>query len=119
MAKKSTKLGRAGKITPERIRRLVRMLRQLGRGSQLRSTLVRQLRVGMRGFYRDLQVLRGVGIHVKLVQGRYQLMEQDAQVVDQLPFPDPGLTLGEARTLSRGGSPGNKKISLHLQTIEG
>ena len=76
--------------------------------------------IGPTGFvsYRDLEALRSVGIEVELGNGRYRLVQSLTQVLDQLPFPDPGLTLGEARTLARGRSPGHKKIRAHLQAIE-
>jgi hypothetical protein len=80
--------------------------------------LTRQLRLGIRGFYRDLEALRIVGITVELGNGRYRLVPPLAQAVDQLPLPDPGLSLGEARILARGRSPGHKKIRAHLQAIE-
>lgn len=118
MAKKKTAAEAAGKVTPERVRRLFRLLKLLNRAPQLRSALIRQLRLGVRGFYRDLEALREVGIEVELGNGRYRLLQSLSQVLDQLPFPDPGLTLGEARTLARGRSPGHKKIRAHLQAIE-
>src|SRR5947208_561230 len=53
-------------ITPERAARLFQLLSLLGRGVQTRAGLIRTLRLTVRGFYRDLEVLRGVGIDVSL-----------------------------------------------------
>lgn len=117
MARK--KNGTAGKVTADRVHRLFRLLTLLGRGPQLRSSLTRQLRLGVRGFYRDLEALRHLGIEVELNRGRYRLGPTLSQAIDGLPFPDPGLTLGEARILARGRSPGHKRIRIHLEAIEG
>jgi hypothetical protein len=46
------------------------------------------------------------------------LAEDSAQAIERLPFPDPGLTLGEARQLARGRSDAHKKIRKQLHQIE-
>ena len=105
-------------VTPERAGRLFRLLTLLGAGPQTRATLTRRLRLGVRGFYRDLEVLREVGIQVALTNGKYSLLEAVALAIDRLPFPDPGLTLGEARQLARGRLGVHKKIRQQLDKIE-
>jgi predicted DNA-binding transcriptional regulator YafY len=117
MAKKRSAPARAS-VTPERAGRLFRLLTLLGAGPQTRMTLTRRLRLGVRGFYRDLEVLRTVGIPVVLLNGKYALAEDAAQAIERLPFPDPGLTLGEARQLARGRSDAHKKIRKQLHQIE-
>ena len=105
-------------VTAERAGRLFRMLTLLAAGPQARTTLTRRLRLGVRGFYRDLEVLRDAGIRVALSNGKYALLEDAAAALERLPFPDPGLTLGEARQLARGRRDANKKIRLQLHKIE-
>jgi predicted DNA-binding transcriptional regulator YafY len=105
-------------VTAERAGRLFRMLTLLAAGPQSRTTLTRRLRLGVRGFYRDLEVLREVGINVSLTNGKYSLLEDAAAAIARLPFPDPGLTLGEARQLARGRNEANKKIRQQLHKIE-
>jgi predicted DNA-binding transcriptional regulator YafY len=92
----------AAAVTPERFVRLYRMVRLLAGGAQTREGLARRLRLDVRGFYRDLDLLRSSGVSIMLTAGRYTL-EQDAEdALALLPFPDPHLTLGAARTLARG-----------------
>jgi hypothetical protein len=105
-------------VTPERAGRLFRLLTLLGAGPQTRATLTRRLRLGVRGFYRDLEVLREVSIQIALTNGKYSLLEPAAQAIHRLPFPDPGLTLGEARQLARGRLGAHKKIRQQLDKIE-
>ena len=72
----------------------------------------------MRGFYRDLEVLRAIGIAVRLSKGKYLLEEEVAAAIDRLPFPDPSLTLGEARQLARGRSLAHRKLRELLEQID-
>ena|SRR5579864_4822209 len=117
MAKK-TRPTPALNITSERAKRLFRQVALLGRGTQTRAGLMRTLGLNMRGFYRDLEVLRSAGIDVALVKGRYRLTGDPTAAVELLPFPDPGLTVGEARQLARGRSPVHRKLRAQLAAIE-
>jgi len=104
-------------VTADRAARLYRLLNLLGRAPQTRSALTRRLRLGIRGFYRDLEVLRDVGIAVDLVDGHYHLLENLRQAIERLPFPDPGLTLGEVRVLAKGRSQAHRKLKSQLDAI--
>ena len=117
MAKKRSEPGHPS-VSAERAGRLFRMLTLLGVGPQSRTALTRRLRLGVRGFYRDLEVLRESGIEVTLANGKYALVDGAGPAIERLPFPDPGLTLGEARLLARGRSEGHKKIRQQLVKIE-
>jgi hypothetical protein len=109
----------AGAVTPERAARLYRLLRILAAGPQKREALVRRLRLDVRGFYRDLELLRTAGIEVPLQNRRYSL-EEDADVaVARLPFPDPHLTLGEANALAKGRSKAHRKLREQIGQIVG
>ena len=58
-------------LTTERFVRLHRMLRHLAEGPQTRDELAAVVRLDVRGFYRDLEVLRLAGITVHLEHGRW------------------------------------------------
>jgi hypothetical protein len=105
-------------FTLKRAARLYRLVALLGRGPQTRAGVVRTLKLNVRGFYRDLEVLRSSGIRVALIDRRYSLEGEATRVLQQLPFPDPGLTLGEARQLARGQSRAHQKLRKQIRAIE-
>jgi hypothetical protein len=119
MAKKRrpTSTPAARTVTANRAARLFRLLTLLSKGSQTRSVLTRRLKLGVRDFYRDLVVLQKVGIGVELSEGRYSLGEPAVEAIERLPFPDPGLTLGEARSLSKGRTPAHRKLKSQIDQI--
>src|SRR5262245_28603635 len=91
-----------GAVTAVRAARLYRLLALLGGKPQTRGTLTKRLKLNLRGFYRDLESLRDLGITVALVEGRYALEGPLADALDRLPFPDPNLTWGQALQLAKG-----------------
>jgi hypothetical protein len=104
-------------LTPDRAARLCRLLQLLAAGPQTRASLMRRLRLNVRGFYRDLEVLRAAGI-VLILQERHYLLEGDADAaVSRLPLPDPHLTLGEAQQLAKGRTRAHQKLKAQLAQI--
>lgn len=104
-------------VTPERFVRLYRMVKLLAGSPQTRDALARRLRLDVRGFYRDLDLLRSAGVTVTLTSGRYAL-EQDAEnALALLPFPDPRLTLGDAQTLAKGRGPAHRRLAETLARV--
>lgn len=89
-------------VTVDRFVRLHRLVMLLAAAPQTRETLIRRLRLDVRGFYRDLDVLRTAGVSVTLNAGRYTLNQDADDALALLPFPDPHLTLGAAKTLAKG-----------------
>ncbi len=66
--------------------------------------LIQHLDLDVRGFYRDLELLRSSGIGITLEGSQYHLGGNLDDALARLPFPNPHLTLGEARQLARGKS---------------
>lgn len=89
-------------VTGERFTRLYRLLRHLGEEPRSREQLLAHLGLDVRGFYRDLELLRSIGIVIQLDAGNYLLGEGMEQAIVRLPFPDLHLTLGEMQQLARG-----------------
>lgn len=116
--KKKAEPAEVSSVTADRAARLYRLLRLLGEAPQSRANLLRRLNLNIRGFYRDLEALRSAEIHINLVSGRYCMDEDPIAAIERLPFPDPGLTIGEARQLARGRSRGHKKIQQQLKSLE-
>ncbi len=121
MAKKRTTRpsSSAKAVTPERAARLYRLLHLLGSGPQSRSALTRRLRLDVRGFYRDLELLRSAGIAVSLQNRRYALDEPVEAASGRLPFPDPRLTLSEALQLAKGRTSAHRKLKWQISDIIG
>jgi predicted DNA-binding transcriptional regulator YafY len=106
----------AASVTPERFIRLYRMISLLAGGPQTRDGLARRLRLDVRGFYRDLDLLRSVGVAITLATGRYTLDQEADEALARLPFPDPRLTLGDARALAKGRGSAHRALA---ETIAG
>jgi predicted DNA-binding transcriptional regulator YafY len=104
-------------VTAERAARLYRLLRLLGTGPKTRDQLTRRLRLDVRSFYRDLELLRAAGIAVWLTEGQYTLEDDLDDAVARLPFPDPHLTLGEAQQLAKGRSRVHQKLKAQIAKI--
>jgi predicted DNA-binding transcriptional regulator YafY len=119
MAKKRSKRATPAlrTVTAERARRLYRLLQHLGQGPQTREALTRHLRLDVRGFYRDLQLLRAAEIAIRLEDKRYALDEGVDRAVARLPFPDPRLTLGEAQQLAKGKTVAHRKLAEQIAKI--
>jgi hypothetical protein len=119
MAKKrSTRPSPASRtVTAERAARLCRLLKLLATGPQTRSALTRRLRLDVRGFYRDLELLREAGIELTLARHRYALEGKADDAIARLPFPDPRLTLGEAQQLAKGRTLAHRKLKGQIDEI--
>ncbi|GIW81298.1 MAG: hypothetical protein KatS3mg105_3105 [Gemmatales bacterium] len=104
-------------VTAERAARLYRLLTLLASGPQTRTTLIRKLRLDVRGFYRDLGLLRSCGIDLPLIKHRYHLAENIEQASARLPFPDPHLSLGEAIQLAKGRTAVHRKLKEQIARI--
>jgi predicted DNA-binding transcriptional regulator YafY len=120
MAKKRktpTKTTPATGVTPERFLRLYRMVRLLAGGPRTREAIARRLRLDVRGFYRDLDLLRSSGVAVTLETGRYTLTQSADDALAHLPFPDPHLTLGEAHALAKGRSPAHRALAKTIERV--
>jgi hypothetical protein len=95
------------------------LLKLLAAGPLPRAGIVRKLGVNQRGFYRDVEVLRGCGILIRPRDGRYELTGGFAAALDRLPLPDPRLTLGQAQRLARGRTPAHRTLRDHIARITG
>jgi len=104
-------------LTTERAIRLCRLVHLLRTGPQPRNTLLRRLQLDMRGFYRDVQLLRDRGIVVSLHEGQYVLTGTADAAFGRLPLPDPQITVADAIQLSKGKSAAHRKLQALLEQI--
>jgi hypothetical protein len=106
-------------VTSERFARLFRLIKLMADKPLGRDALARKVGLDVRGFYRDLGLLRTSGIGVILTQGRYRLDCAVGEAISRLPFPDPLLTLGEVRLLAKGKSAAHRKLREQLERAGG
>jgi predicted DNA-binding transcriptional regulator YafY len=106
-------------VTGDRAGRLFRTITLLATAPQTREVLTRRLDLDVRGFYRDLELLREYGVTVALANHRYTLGESAESALAKLPFPDPHLSLQEAIELSQGRTGAHRKLKGLIETIVG
>jgi predicted DNA-binding transcriptional regulator YafY len=104
-------------VTPDRCLRLCRLIQLLAAGPKKRETLAKRLRLDVRGFYRDLDLLRKSGVTIELAGGSYHLVQSSNEATDLLPFHDPLLTIGEVRQLGKGRTAAHRKLKQKLEHI--
>jgi predicted DNA-binding transcriptional regulator YafY len=106
-------------VTTERATRLYALITLVAEAPRARHELIRRLRMDVRGFYRDLNLLRAAGIELVMSEGKYRLDQFRSSAYAMLPFPDPRLTLGEAREVARGRSAAHRKLTRLIGSITG
>jgi len=104
-------------VTQERCRRLARLIQLLGNGPRERSSLLKLLRLELRGFYRDLDFVRDAGIPITIRKHRYELRLPAREAIRMIPFPDPALTLGEVELLIKGKSKAHVRLRKRFQSL--
>lgn len=98
-------------LTAPRAARLYKLLTLLGGGPQTRKLLLTRLKLDIRGFYRDLESLRGLGIEVAAgPDNKYVLAGDLDAALSRLPFPDPGLNVRDALLLANGPTAAHRKL---------
>lgn len=88
-------------ITLGRAARLHGLVTELGGGPKGREALLSALNMGLRTFYRELELLKKCGIKIRLEKRLYVLKTTAVEAEGRLPFPDPQLSFAEMGELSR------------------
>lgn len=105
-------------LTGPRAARLYRLLTLLGGVPQTRRLLLSRLRLDVRGFYRDLEALRGLGIEVHSGEdNKYALAGELDDALALLPFPDPGLSIRDVLQLADGTTAAHRKLRQRINAF--
>lgn len=105
-------------LTSLRAARLYRLITLLGTGPQTRAALLRRLKLDVRGFYRDLEALRALGIEVTAGEDtKYTMAGGVDDALSKLPFPDPGLNVRDALQLSNGSTAAHRKLKQRVNSF--
>ena len=113
----TSRRGPAGHITLARASRLHRLVSVLGGGPRTRDELLASLSVGLRTYYRELELLSKCGIKVRMDKKKYQMKTTVAEAEGRLPFPDPQLSFAEMAELSRGTSDAARRLAALLAKV--
>jgi predicted DNA-binding transcriptional regulator YafY len=98
-------------ITLGRAARLHQLVTTLESSSTARDTLLDRLAIGLRTFYRELDLLKRCGIKVRREGKSYRLSSTVAEAEGRLPFPDPQLSFAEMAELSRHPGEAAKRLA--------
>lgn len=105
-------------LTGQRAARLYRLITLLGDGPQTRPQVLRKLKLDVRGFYRDLEALRDLGIEVNTsADNRYELNGNLDDALARLPFPDPGLNFRDVQQLAKGDTLAHRKLKQRINSF--
>jgi hypothetical protein len=88
-------------ITLQRAARLHRLVRFLAETPRDRPAILSELRIGLRTFYRELELLKRCGVKVRQRNKLYALAATAEQAEGRLPFPDPQLSFAEMAELAQ------------------
>lgn len=104
-------------ITLGRAARLHHLVTVLAEGPRTREQILSTLGMGLRTFYRELELLRRVGVKVRLVGKDYTLLTSASEAEGRLPFPDPQLSFAEMAELARCDSDAGRRLADLLASV--
>jgi hypothetical protein len=82
-----------------------------------RESILAELAIGLRTFYRELELLHRCGVKIQQKNKLYTLLSTTAQAEGRLPFPDPQLSFAEMQELSRCPGEAGKRLAALLDSV--
>ncbi len=82
-----------------------------------RTEILSDLRIGLRTFYRELELLKRCGVKVRHKAKLYHLLATADEAEGRLPFPDPQLSFAEMAELSRCDCPAGRRLAALLASV--
>ncbi|WP_406695341.1 hypothetical protein V5E97_30385 [Singulisphaera sp. Ch08] len=104
-------------ITLGRAARLHRLVRFLAASPRTREAILGDLQIGLRTFYRELELLKRCGVKVQQKDKAYQLVASAEQAEGRLPFPDPQLSFAEMAELARCPGEAGRRLADLLESV--
>jgi hypothetical protein len=93
------------------------MVMLLSQTPKTRSAILSELAIGLRTFYRELELLHRCGVKIQQKNKLYTLISTPAQAQGRLPFPDPQLSFAEMEELSRSPGEAGKRLAALLDSV--
>lgn len=104
-------------ITRQRASRLYRLVRLLAERPRTREEVLKSLAIGLRTFYRELDLLKRRGLKVQHKDKLYTLSSTADQAEGRLPFPDPQLSFAEMAELARCDGEAGRRLAALLAAV--
>jgi predicted DNA-binding transcriptional regulator YafY len=104
-------------VTLARAARLHRLVTMLAQGPLAREALLSRLQIGLRTFYRELELLKRCGVKIRLVKKQYTMISTAQEAEGRLPFPDPQLSFAEMAELARGPGEAARRLAKMLEAV--
>ena len=79
--------------------------------------ILSDLRIGLRTFYRELELLKRCGVKVRHKTKLYHLLATAEEAEGRLPFPDPQLSFAEMAELARCDCPAGQPLADLLVSV--
>jgi hypothetical protein len=89
----------------------------LGEQPRSRDSVLSALGIGLRTFYRELELLHRCGVRIQMKEKLYTLMTTAEQAEGRLPFPDPQLSFAEMAELSRHPGAAAERLARMLASV--
>jgi hypothetical protein len=105
------------RITLQRAARLHRLVSFLAETPRNRAVILSELRIGLRTFYRELELLKRCGVRVRHKSKLYLLSATAEEAEGRLPFPDPQLSFSEMAELAGCDCPAGARLAKLLATV--
>jgi predicted DNA-binding transcriptional regulator YafY len=105
------------RITLQRAERLHRLVTFLAENPRTRASILSELRIGLRTFYRELELLKRCGVKVRHKTKQYMLLATAEQAEGRLPFPDPQLSFAEMAELARCDCAAGERLAELLAAV--
>ena len=104
-------------ITLPRAARLHRLVRFLAEAPRNRMAVLTELRIGVRTFYREWELLRRCGVKLRQRSKLYSLLTTAEQAEGRLPFPDPQLSFAEMAELAQCDCAAGRRLGALLAEV--
>lgn len=106
-------------VTADRAARLYQLINLLGAAPRTRGEILRELDIEVRKFYRDLDLVRRLGVDLVVEDQQYVLKDKLEEALAAVPFPDPGLSLHEAIQLAQGRTAAHRGLRQAVEEFTG
>jgi hypothetical protein len=113
----STRKRPSVRVTLHRAARFHRLVTFLASSPRPRVDILGHLAIGLRTFYRELDLLRRCGVKVRHKKKLYHLLTTAEEAEGRLPFPDPQLSFAEMAELARCDCPAGRRLADLLDSV--